>query len=120
MNQLLLTLKLTNPKLMKRFIPIILMTTILMSCQTKPSGNDDSSSKVVEVMFEEIWRTDSIMKVPESVLHDAKRDVLYVANMNRNEAGEEIGFISKLKTDGTVIELHWIDGLIEPRGMGIY
>lgn len=104
---------------MKRFIPIILMTIILMSCQTKPSGNDDSSSKADEVMFEEIWRTDSIMKVPESVLYDAKRDVLYVANMNRNEAGEEIGFISKLKTDGTVIDLHWIDGLIEPRGMGI-
>ncbi len=58
-------------------------------------------------------------KTPESVYYDSKREVLYVANMNRIDEGET-GFISKLATDGSVLELEWIKGLKEPRGMGVY
>lgn len=60
------------------------------------------------------------MKTPESVLFDPVRNILYVANMNRVDEGDNTGFISKINTDGTVIDLHWIEGLNEPRGMGIY
>jgi len=60
------------------------------------------------------------MRTPESVLYDPSRDVLYVANMNRTEEGDDTGYISKLSTDGKVIDLHWITELNEPRGMGLY
>ena len=74
----------------------------------------------VHFSLSEMWATDTVMKTPESVLYDPARNVLYVANMNRTEEGENTGFISRLATDGSVLDLHWITGLNEPRGMGIY
>ncbi|MCF8226777.1 MAG: hypothetical protein K9J30_12940 [Bacteroidales bacterium] len=105
---------------MQRFIPLIVLLVFLWSCQSKTSGDAQAESGSLTFSLTELWRTDSIMKTPESVLYDPARNVLYVANMNRTEEGDDTGFISKLNTDGSVIELHWIDGLNEPRGMGIH
>lgn len=66
----------------------------------------------------ELWSTDTIMQTPESVLYDAENGVLYVANMQLSTE-EDDGFISKLNSDGTVIELEWLTGLKAPKGMGI-
>jgi DNA-binding beta-propeller fold protein YncE len=105
---------------MKKFIPLLVILVFLWSCQTKPSADNQSDPDPINFSLSELWATDTIMKTPESVLYDAKRGVLYVANMNRTEEGDDTGFISRLNTDGTVIDLHWIDGLNEPRGMGIH
>lgn len=105
---------------MKKFIPLLVILVFLWSCQTKPSADNRSDPDPITFSLSELWATDTIMKTPESVLYDAKRGVLYVANMNRTEEGDDTGFISRLNTDGTVIDLHWIDGLNEPRGMGIH
>src|SRR6056297_3080022 len=105
---------------MKKFIPLIVILVFLWSCQTKSTNENQSEPEPITFSLSELWATDTIMKTPESVLYDAKRDVLYVANMNRTEEGDDTGFISRLQPDGTVIDLYWIDGLNEPRGMGIY
>lgn len=105
---------------MKKFAPFIVMLLFLWSCQTKPSSENQSDPEPVTFSLSQLWATDTIMKTPESVLYDPLREVLYVANMNRDEEGDDTGFISKLKTDGTVIDLYWVDGLNEPRGMGIH
>ncbi|MDF1572732.1 MAG: hypothetical protein P1P82_14080 [Bacteroidales bacterium] len=105
---------------MKKFIPLIVILIFLWSCQTKTSADSQLESDPITFSLSELWATDTIMKTPESVLYDAKRGVLYVANMNRTEEGDDTGFISKLDTDGTVIDMYWIDGLNEPRGMGIH
>lgn len=107
---------------MKKFVPFLVILIFLWSCQTKTKTSSDNQSEPTPVTFSlsELWATDTIMKTPESVLYDPKRDVLYVANMNRTEEGDDTGFISRLDTDGTVIDMYWIDGLNEPRGMGIY
>ena len=105
---------------MKKFLPLIVVLLFLWSFQTKAPSDNTSDPEPVTFSLSELWATDTIMKTPESVLYDPKREVLYVANMNRTEEGDDTGFISKLNTDGSVINLYWIDGLNEPRGMGIY
>jgi TPR repeat protein len=63
---------------------------------------------------------------PESVQYDAAGDVYLVANINGSPfAAAGNGFISKIRPDGTVADLKWIDGerdavaLHAPKGMAI-
>lgn len=105
---------------MKKLVPVILILLIFWSCQTRTPADNQSDSDPVTFSLSELWATDTVMKTPESVLYDAARSVLYVANMNRGAEGDDQGFISKLGTNGNVIDLHWITGLNEPRGMGIH
>ncbi|MCA1747249.1 MAG: hypothetical protein LC655_06100 [Bacteroidales bacterium] len=105
---------------MKNLVPVIVIVLFLLSCQSRPSANDQSDAGALTFSLSEMWSTDPIMRTPESVLYDPSRNVLYVANMNLTEEGDDTGFISKLSTDGKVIDLYWITGLNEPRGMGLY
>lgn len=72
------------------------------------------------------WETEQVFLAPESVVFDAARNCLYVSNFN-----DEGGFlkkadtlrnecISKLDTDGHILELRWIDGLHNPTGITIF
>jgi hypothetical protein len=63
---------------------------------------------------------------PESVEYFAGEDVYLVSNINGSSAAADgNGFISKVKPDGTVIALKWLDGSKEgvtlnaPKGMAI-
>src|SRR6056297_2825892 len=105
---------------MKKLVPVIVIVVFLLSCQSRPSASEQSDDGTLTFSISEIWSTDPIMRTPESVLYDPSRNVLYVANMNRTEEGDDTGFISKLSTDGKVNDLYWITGLNEPRGMGLY
>ena len=52
-----------------------------------------------------IWQTDSVINMPESVLHDEKSGLLYVAIMgNSSDAKDGIGSIGKLGLDGKIID----------------
>lgn len=71
--------------------------------------------------FTKVWQTDSLFKKPESVLYDSDNNIMYVSNPNEGFLTENAdGFISKLKTDGKVENLHWVTGLNNPQGMGLY
>jgi hypothetical protein len=67
------------------------------------------------------WETDSILKVPESVLYDANNKILYVANID-GQPGEKDGkgSIGKVGLDGTVVSASWVSGLNAPKGMGLH
>lgn len=65
------------------------------------------------------WETDGFMN-PESVLHDAANDVLYVSNVNGDPAAKDgNGFISKVSVDGKMLAREWITGLSAPKGLAI-
>ena len=68
------------------------------------------------------WQTDSVLKVPESVLFDIKNNVLYVSNIDGKEPWEKDGkgSIGKVGTDGKIISVDWVTGLNAPKGMGLY
>ncbi|WP_316822308.1 ATP-binding protein [Pedobacter gandavensis] len=68
-----------------------------------------------------IWETDSVVNMPESVLHDSKANLLYVSVMgNSPDAVDGIGGVGKLQTDGKVINLDWVTGLNAPKGLAQY
>ena len=52
---------------------------------------------------------------PESVVQDKTNGVLYISNIGKKEPGD--GFISKVTKDGEIIELQWITGLNDPKGL---
>lgn len=68
------------------------------------------------------WETDSLLKVPESVYCDAKKNVLYVANIDGTEpwGKDGKGSVGKVGTDGKIIAAEWVTGLNAPKGMGLY
>jgi len=69
-----------------------------------------------------LWETDSVLKVPESVLLDAANKVLYVANIDGTDpwGKDGKGSVGKVGTDGKVMNAEWITGLNAPKGMGLY
>ena len=63
---------------------------------------------------------------PESVLYDSIQDVYFVANIQGAEAAKDNnGFISRVKPDGAVENLRWVEGgrggvtLHAPKGMAL-
>ncbi len=68
------------------------------------------------------WETDSVLKVPESVLFDQKNNVLYVSNIDGKEpwGKDGRGSIGKIGTDGKIIATEWVTGLNAPKGMGLF
>jgi DNA-binding beta-propeller fold protein YncE len=66
------------------------------------------------------WKTDTLLRVPESVLFDRKSNILYVANINgKSDQVDGNGFISKVTTDGKIENLKWVTGLNAPKGMAL-
>lgn len=70
--------------------------------------------------LEKLWTSDTTLQVPESVYFDAKRNVLYVANIEGAPWGKDgKGFISQLSPEGKITNLRWVEGLNAPKGMGV-
>lgn len=72
------------------------------------------------VMVSQEFSPELIKKVqgyshPESVVSNAGGEVLYISNIGDKEA--EDGFISKANAEGEIIELNWITGLNDPKGL---
>ena len=105
---------------MKRTLLIFSAALFLMfSCKSgnKPAGQADM---VKQFELTEVWRTDTILLTPESVVYDKTRDVLFVSDMNLEPRVKDgNGFISKLGTDGKIIELRWVEGLSSPKGLAV-
>ena len=111
---------------MKNRIVFILMMALLFSAcgsKKKPGGEpiDESLTKAKSFQLEEVWRTDTMFRVPESVIYDPVTDVIYVSNLNyepRKKDGN--GFISRLSPDGEILDLKWVEDMSSPKGLGIY
>ena len=91
------------------------MTSLAFVCFSLVSINAQ------KVTVQKLWVTDTILKVPESVLVDDKENCLWVSNIDGAANGKDgKGSISKLSKTGTPINLDWITGLNAPKGMAKY
>lgn len=70
--------------------------------------------------LEFLWKTDTLLRVPESVLFN--KDVLYVSCIGDGAPGDKDGngYIAKVSTTGQILKNHWIIGLDAPKGLGLY
>jgi sugar lactone lactonase YvrE len=65
------------------------------------------------------WKTDTLLRVPESVLFDAKNNVLYVACIDGKPDGKDgVGSIAKVSPAGKILSPAWVKGLDAPKGLG--
>ncbi|NCU03459.1 MAG: ATP/GTP-binding protein [Chitinophagaceae bacterium] len=68
-----------------------------------------------------LWSTDTLLKVPESVLFDGKNNVLYVTNIDGQPWERDgKGSVGKVGLDGKIIAVDWVSGLQAPKGMGLH
>ena len=110
---------------MKIYLALFLTFIFAFSCSPRKASQEEKSQaapekEISKITLEKIWTTEPVFRVPESVLYDPNREVIYVSNIVGDPSmvdGE--GFISKLQPDGTTIELEWIKNLNAPKGMGI-
>ncbi len=68
----------------------------------------------------QVWETPAEFNIPESVLYDPARDILYVSNfaaVGRSAPGA--GFLSRVRLDGQIDNLRWVTDLDGPCGMAI-
>jgi hypothetical protein len=65
-----------------------------------------------------IWEATGFQS-PESAIYDEVRDVIYVSNLatRGKEAIPGDGFISKLSPSGQIIDLKWVTGFDNPKGV---
>lgn len=92
-----------------------LMTSLTFVCFSLVSINAQKAT------VQKLWATDTILKVPESVLVDDKENCLWVSNIDGAANGKDgKGSISKLSKTGTPINLDWVTGLNAPKGMAKY
>jgi hypothetical protein len=67
------------------------------------------------------WQTDSVLKVPESVLYSKEDKLLYTSNIDGKPDGKDgKGSIGKVGLDGKIIAVDWVTGLNAPKGLGRY
>lgn len=67
------------------------------------------------------WQTDSVLKVPESVLYSAEDKLLYTSNIDgKSDEKDGKGSIGKVGLDGKIIKVDWVSGLNAPKGLGRY
>jgi len=81
-----------------------------------------SASLFAQHSVTKLWETDTVLKVPESVLLDADNKVLYVSNIDGTDgwAKDGKGSIGKIGLDGKIIIVDWVPGLNAPKGLGLY
>lgn len=94
---------------MKRITLLSLSVCMLVIC-----GN--AQHQLVKV-----WETDSLLKVPESIIWDNVNKVFYISNID-GESWERDGkgSVGRMTKDGKVLEVDWVSGLDAPKGMGLY
>ena len=67
------------------------------------------------------WETDSLLKVPESVLYDADNKILYVTNIDGQPwEKDNKGSVGKVGLDGKIIIVDWVSGFQAPKGLALY
>lgn len=78
-----------------------------------------AGSSLVHADPEPVWETAGF-SAPESVLYDAKRDLIFVSNVDGQPNEKDgMGSISLLSTSGEMLDAEWQNGLNAPKGMAM-
>ncbi|MEJ2503446.1 MAG: hypothetical protein P8177_09075 [Gemmatimonadota bacterium] len=120
-----------------RFVTLVLSGAVLLSgcagdgepaddADTVDTAIDETATPGAPPETQAITVSDVGLATPESVLHDAVADVYLVSNIDGSPHGKDgNGFISRIRPDGSVETLRWIDGSTEgvtlnaPKGLAI-
>lgn len=66
----------------------------------------------------QVWKLSEGFAKPECAYYDAATDAIYVSSINGDGTAKDgNGYISKVSTDGNMIEAKWATGLDAPKGL---
>ena len=103
------------------FIRLILLFYFLILIFSGVEDLKASNSGGGKYKLTKQWETEKELRIPESILYDESRDILYVSNINGKPTEKNgQGFISKVSLDGKIEVLKWVTGLNAPKGSAIY
>ncbi len=101
------------------------MLLLAFGCGTSQNSGEQEEtemtvSEVSEPGLEMLWETPAELTTNESVHFEPSDGMIYVANIEGDPAEKDgVGSISKLNTDGEVIDRNWVSGLNAPKGMTV-
>lgn len=80
------------------------------------------ASLAQEARLSPLWKTDSILPVPESVLLDKKNNLIYVSLIGTGDhsTADGNGTIGKLTLKGEPVDLNWVGELHSPKGISSF
>ncbi len=102
--------------IIKAFVAILICSSVIQFSSCKRTG----------ISLSELWESDTLFSMPESVVFDSVHNCLFVSNLNdkggfRNDADTILDeYISKVDLEGNVIDLHWVGNLLGPTGLTIH
>ena len=100
------------------------IAAIALTACNMPNKEKETEQKATVQQYEllEKWESDSLLKVPESVLFDKANQILYVSNLDGSDPwkADGKGSIAKVGLDGKIIAAEWVSGMNAPKGMGLY
>lgn len=78
-----------------------------------------SAASAQQHRLEQLWQTDTVVAIPESVLPDTRDNILFVSLIDGGglEADDK-GGVAKLSPNGKTYQGTWITGLQAPKGLG--
>ena len=100
------------PAKIRRSIQIVAIGVAIFFCIIFTAGAQQHK-------LQKLWETDTIVAIPESVLLDAKNNLLYVSLIDGG--GWDVdgkGGVAKLSIDGKQYDPTWVTGLNAPKGLG--
>lgn len=99
-------------------LSIALSVSVLSACNSTSSKVDTSEvSKTNLGIGKKNWQTDGLEQ-PESVVFDASNQIYYVSNISGKPTElNGKGFISRVATNGDLLQKRWVTGMNAPKGM---
>ncbi|WP_339904979.1 ATP-binding protein [uncultured Cyclobacterium sp.] len=106
---------------------LVLSILIFSSCGSKNTSTENTETSQEEVVeqevtasLEKVWETSADLTTNESAHYEESDGMIYVANIEGGPAEKDgVGSISKLNTNGEIVERNWVSGLNAPKGMTV-
>lgn len=106
---------------MKHLLALIIAAALFGCSATKKQQKTSETATSITPSLELVWETDTLMTTAECIIYDKNRDLIYVSNINEGPWEKDgNGFLSKLDTDGNIVDLKWVEGLDAPKGLAIF
>ncbi|NHE55207.1 YncE family protein [Cyclobacterium plantarum] len=104
-----------------------LILSIFWSCGPANSDKESENEMVEEELssstspgLDLLWETSPDLTTNESVHYEESDGQIYVANIEGGpDEKDGVGSISKLNTEGEILERDWVSGLNAPKGMAV-
>ncbi len=99
---------------MVKWLPLF-ASAIVAACGAPPAGDAPAAPP----RLEQVWRLGGLAN-PESVQLSRDGSFLYVSNVNgEGDARDGNGFISRVSTNGEMLQRDWATGLNAPKGLAL-